>query len=124
MKRSIVITRSLLGLVFVIFGFDGLFHFFPAPPMPEAATAVIGTLISYRLFYAVKALEVVSGVLLLSGRFVPLALAMLAPILFNIVWFDAALAPEGLAVAVPLLGLELFLLWTQRARFLPLLDAR
>lgn len=110
--------------MFAVFGADGLFHFFPTPPMPDAARAVIAVLVSYRLFYAVKALELASGLLLLSGRFVPLALAVLAPIIFNIAWFDLALDRASLPLAVVLVCLEGFLLWTQRDRFAPLLEAR
>jgi uncharacterized membrane protein YphA (DoxX/SURF4 family) len=121
MKKSGVAARVVLGLVFTVFGVDGLFHFFPLPPMPDAAQAVIGVLISFRLFFALKAFEVTAGVLLLAGRWVPLALAVLAPILFNIVWFDASLDPKSLPVAGVLVGLEAFLVWTLRARFRPLL---
>jgi uncharacterized membrane protein YphA (DoxX/SURF4 family) len=124
MSRSLSIARLTLGSIFFVFGFDGLFHFMPMPPMPEAANAVIGVLIGYRLFYALKAFEIAAGLLLLSGRFVPLALAVLAPIIFNIVWFDAALAPSALPVGVLLIALEGFLLWSQRALLRPLLAAR
>jgi hypothetical protein len=73
------------------------------------------------LFYAVKALEVTAGLLLLSSRLVPLALAMLVPITFNIVWFDAALDPGALPVGVVLVALEGVLLWSRRAILEPLL---
>lgn len=121
MKRLSPVFRVLLGLTFVVFGFDGVFHFFPLPPMPDAAQAVIATLVSYRLFYALKAFEVTAGLLLLAGRWVPLALAALAPIIFNIVWFDANLDPASLPVGVVLVMLEAGLVWSWRAHFTPLL---
>jgi uncharacterized membrane protein YphA (DoxX/SURF4 family) len=124
MKTSATVARVLLGLVFLVFGLDGLFHFIPFPPMPPAASAFIHALIATRLFFAVKALEITAAVLLLSGRFVPLALALLAPVIFNIVWFAAALAPSSLGVGLLVLALELFSLWAVRARFLPLFTAR
>lgn len=88
--------------------------------MPDRARAVIEVLLSYRLFYAVKALEVTAGVLLLSNRRVNLALALLGPILFNIAWFDAALDPTSLPVAVVLLGLYAVLLRAHWGSFRPL----
>jgi hypothetical protein len=118
------VAAIVLGLTFVAFGLDGVLHFFPLPPLPERASFVIGVLLSYRIFYAVKALEVTSGLLLLSNRFVTLALCLLAPILFNIVWFDANLDPRSLPVALTLGGLEAYLLWTRRQRLWPLLAAR
>lgn len=123
MNRLVTVSRVVLGLVFVVFGFDGVLHFIPLPPMPEPATSVIRVLQSYGLFYAVKALEVTAGLLLLSGRQVPLALAVLVPITFNIVWFDAALDPASLPVGVVLLGLEAVLVWNRRALLTPLLHA-
>ena len=118
------VVAVVLGLTFVVFGLDGIVHFIPLPPMPDRAGFVIGVLVSYRLFYVVKALEITSGLLLLSNRFVTLALCLLAPILFNIVWFDANLDPRSLPVALALCGLEASLFWTRRQRFLPLLEAR
>ncbi len=124
MSKASRIAAVVLGLTFLIFGLDGVLHFFPLPPMPERASFVIGVLLSYRVFYAVKALEITSGFLLLSNRFVTLALCLLAPILFNIVWFDANLDPRSLPVALALCGLEVYLLWTRRQRLLPLLHSR
>jgi hypothetical protein len=79
-------------------------------------------LISYRLFYAVKAFEVLAGLLLLTGRTLEGA-ALLAPVLFNIVWFDLFLDPASLPVALALLGAELVVLWHFRARLRPLLGS-
>jgi hypothetical protein len=124
MSKAATVARILLGLVFLVFGFDGLFHFVPLPPMPEPANAFLGTLMEIRLFYAVKAIEITSAVLLLSGRYVSIATCLLAPVIFNIVWFDASLAPAGLPVGILLIALEVTLAWNQRERFAPLLAVR
>jgi putative oxidoreductase len=62
--------------------------------------------------------------LLLSGRFVTLAVAVLAPIVINIVGFHLFLAPSGIALALAVLAAELYLAWTYRAAFAPMLQAR
>jgi hypothetical protein len=67
---------------------------------------------------------VVAGLLLLAGRFVTLALAVLAPIVINIVGFHLFLAPSGIALAIAVLAAELYLGWTYRAAFAPMLRAR
>jgi hypothetical protein len=123
MSKVTTVARVVLGLVFLVFGLDGLFHFVPLPPMPEPANAFLGTLMQIRLFYAVKAIELTSAVLLLTGRYVSVAVCLLAPVIFNIVWFDASLAPAGLPVGILLVVLELTLAWDQRRRFVPLLTA-
>ena len=124
MSIAPVVARVLLGLMFLLFGFDGLFHFVPLPPMPEAALSVIETLKSYRLFYVVKAIEISAATLLLTNRLATLALFLLAPILFNIFWFDLNLDMKSLPVSLVLIGLEVYLLVVRRASIAPLLAWR
>jgi putative oxidoreductase len=76
------------------------------------------------MFPLIKGVEVVAGALLLSNRFVPLALALLAPNVVNIVLFHAVLAPAGLPVALMVLGLEGFAAWTYRDTYASMLRAR
>jgi len=64
------------------------------------------------------------GVLVLINRFVPLALALVAPVIVNIVAFHLFLAPSGLPVALVVLALEVFLAWSYRERFRPMLACR
>ena len=126
MKSKIVIAaRIFLGLLFFVFGLNFFFHFIPQPPMPEAAGAFAGAMFATGyLFVLVKLVEVSCGVLLLAGRFVPLALALLAPIVVNIVFFHAFLAPSGLLLPLVVLALEMFLAWSYRAVYRPMLAAR
>ena len=125
MSNNLVIAARLgLGVVFFVFGLNGFLHFLPAPPMPAAAGAFVGGLFSSGYFFPLlKGTEVIAGVLLLSGRFVPLALTVLAPIIVNIVAFHAFLAP-GLALPIAILVLELFLAWAYRDAFRPMLAPR
>lgn len=119
------VARVLLGLVFLVFGLNGFLQFMPQPPMPEKAGAFLGGLAaSGYLFPLLKSVEVAAGALLLSNRFVPLALALLAPVLVNIVAFHVVLAPGGLGIALVLLGLELYLAWAYRDAYKPMLAAR
>ncbi|MBL8678674.1 MAG: DoxX family protein [Myxococcales bacterium] len=117
-------VRVVLGLVFVVFGLNGFFHFLPQPPMPAAAGAFLGGLAAAGyMFPLIKGVEVLAGALLLSNRFVPLALTLLAPIVVNIVAFHTALAPPNPVTAI-VLGGELFLAWTYRSAFAGMLRSR
>ncbi len=95
------ICRVLLGLVFTVFGLNGFLHFIPQPP-PASPTAVqYMTVMSVSHYFAfVFIVEVIAGVLLLAGRFIPLALALLAPVLVNIVLYHSLMDPSGLPVAL------------------------
>lgn len=125
MKAKLVVAaRILLGLVFFVFGLNGFLHFIPQPPMSGPPADFIGALIATGyLFPLLKATEVIAGAALLAGRYVPLALALLAPVVVNIVFFHLVLAPSGLAVPIVVLLLEIFLAWTYRAAYRPMLAA-
>jgi hypothetical protein len=117
----------LLGLLFFVFGLNGFFEFIPRPstPPPPGAMTFVGALLSSGyMFPLIKGTEVVAGVALLSNRFVPLALTVLAPIVLNILLFHTILAPSGAVMAFAILGLELYLAWVHRERFAPMLVAR
>jgi uncharacterized membrane protein YphA (DoxX/SURF4 family) len=116
-------ARVLLGLMFVVFGLNGFFQFIPLPPHEGAAAEFMGGLAAAGYFFPLlKITEIAVGVALLANRFVPLALVVLAPITVNIVAFHS-LAPEGLPVALIIVGLQLGVAWHHRATFGPLLKA-
>src|SRR3954462_1793472 len=76
------IGRVLMGLMFFVFGLNGFFNFIPQPkdPVPEKAMAFAGALMATGyMFKLIKGTEVLVGILLLANRFVPLALAFIAP---------------------------------------------
>jgi hypothetical protein len=119
------ITRTLLGLGFVVFGLNYFVTFLPMPKdIPQEAIAFIVPFMGAKYMALIKAIEVASGLLLIGNRFVPLALALLAPILVGITWFHAMLEPKGLPVPVVLLALEIATAWFYRAAFAPMLQAR
>ena len=125
MRHIAPIARILLGLTFLAFAINYFVPFLPPPPPPPAgAMAYGGALAASGLLTLVKAIEIVAGLALLTNRFVPLALAVLAPIVVGIVHFHAVLAPGGMPIAAAVLALELVLAWRYRAAFAPMLRAR
>ncbi len=118
------IVRTLLGLFFLVFGLNGFLQFLPAPPLPEPATRLFGAFIeSGYLFQFIKGTEVVVALLLLSNRFVPLALTVLAPIVLNIVAFHIFLTPFNPVMAAWLIGSMLYLAYAYRDAFRGVLQA-
>jgi uncharacterized membrane protein YphA (DoxX/SURF4 family) len=120
MKALVLISRLLLGLIFVIFGLNGFLHFIPAPMPTGIAGQYVGALFVSHYLAAVFALELAAGVLLLANRFVRAALVILAPILVNIVLFHACMAPAGFAPAVIAVALWSVLFVRERPAFSPL----
>lgn len=118
-------SRLIQGSAFLVFGLNGFLHFLPMPAPPPAAGAFFGALLATGyMFPLIKTTEVVTAILLLSNRFVPLALALIAPVIVNIVAFHAFLAPAGLALPLLLLATELTLAWNYRKAYAPMLRAR
>ncbi len=123
-RTVVAIARISLGLAFFVFGLNGFFNFLPTPPVEGDAGAFLGALAATGyMFPLIKGTEVAASILLLSGRFVPLALVLLAPVLVNIVLFHTVLTPPN-ALTFVLLGLEVFLAWSYRDAFSGLLTAR
>ena len=124
MKTVILISRVLLGLMFLVFGLNGFLNFIPAPPPTGIAGQYVGALFVSHYLAAVFALELVAGAFLLTNRFVLLALTILAPILVNIVLFHVCMAPTDIAPAVIAVTLWSVLFYRERAAFFPLLAAK
>jgi putative oxidoreductase len=118
MKILTIIARILLGLIFVFFGSNGLLHFLPMPPLPQGVTGeFLHSFFASGYVYVISSFQLVGGLLLLIGRFVPLGLTILGAIIVNIWAFHLLMAPEGLPPAVVVTVLELFLVWSYRDRF-------
>src|ERR1700727_1472764 len=101
MKTVSIIARYLLGLQFTVFGLNGFLNFIhqPPPANPLALQFLIAVSSSHfaAFFFAV---QLIGGLLLLSGYFVPLALTLLAAELYNILAFHLTLAPASIAPAL------------------------
>ena|SRR5271166_181316 len=116
-----IILRSLMGLIFVVFGSNMFLHFLPNPPMPAAAMDLFGALFKTGYFIPmIGATQVIAGVLLLTGMMVPFALVLIAPVVVNILMFHLFLAPGGLPLAAIVVALEVILVWMHREAFAPL----
>jgi uncharacterized membrane protein YphA (DoxX/SURF4 family) len=124
MKIVVTIARVLLGLVFFVFGLNGLHPFMPNPPPTPAAQALFGALAGTPyMFPLIFGTQVLGGALLLIGLAVPFALVILAPVIVNIVCFHVFLSPDLLPVALVVAAIELFLAWYYRANFAPLFSS-
>jgi len=118
MRVATIIVRVLLGLMFVVFGSNIFLHFIPMPPQtPSLATDFSKALMESHYMYVVGLLQVMGGLLLLIGRYVPLGLTLLGPVIVNILLFHIFLEPSGLPMAIGVAVLALFLLWRYRSNF-------
>ena len=125
MKIAMVIVRTLLGLLFLFASVTYFFNLITPPPMEGAIkTFNEGLAASGYFFTLLKVTELVCAIMLLTGRFVPLALVILSPIVVNIFMVHLVLDRAGLPVAIFLILAMAFLAYCYRNAFKPLLSSR
>ena len=123
MKIAVLTARVLLGLLFFVFGLNNILHFMKMEMPTGDAGIYLGVLATHGILNFVGVLMVIAGLLLLVGRYVPLALVILGPLIVNILMFHFMIAHFGAAPGVVALVLEAFLIWAYRFSFRGLFEA-
>ena len=125
MNSISTIARYLLGLMFTVFGLNGFLNFIHQPPPANPLALQFFIAISASHFAAFFfAMQVIGGLLLLAGRFVPLALTVLAAELYNILAFHLTLAPATIAPALVASVLWVLVFLQYRGSFQHILAAK
>ncbi len=119
MRVLVMLSKIVLGAIFLVHGLNVFLNFIPiAAPTEGVAGAFVAGLAGAGYFFPFLAImEIICGGLLLLGKFVPLALTMLAPIVLHILAFHTFIAPPGLLAALVLVGLTIFLAVAYRDSF-------
>lgn len=111
MKYAVIAIRILLAIPFLVFGANAFHSFIPMPPMQGDAGALTMIMMHHGWFLFLGTLYLIAGVLLLAGKYVPIALVLLGPILVVILMFHSTLEPSGLAIPFVLTLFEIFLIY-------------
>ncbi len=123
MKYAVLVSRILLGLIFLIFGANHIVPFLPMQAMTGDAGIFATVLATHKYFAVIGLIDVVAGLLLLVGRFVPLALTLLGPIIVNIFLFTVLIQHGNPGLVVILILLEAFLISVYRRAFAGIFSA-
>jgi len=122
MRIAVIIVRVLMGLIFVFSAVVVLFNLIPTPPLTgNMKTFNDGLLASGYFMTFLKSVELIAGLALITGFFVPLATVVIFPITINIFLVHLFLAPEGIIMAVFMLGGNLFLAYYYRKNYTSIL---
>jgi putative oxidoreductase len=116
-KIVVLIARILLGLVFLAFGLNKIVPFIPSPPLPGLAGQFVGALTASKYLIFVGLCESIGGLLLLSGRYIPIALTILGPIIVNILLVGLLLTPMALPSGIVVAILWFVVFWSVRSAF-------
>lgn len=124
MKIAVIIVRTLMGLLFLFASITYLFKLITPPPLTGDMKVFNDGLEAARyLLPTAKVIELICGLAFVTGRFVPLATVLIAPIIVNIFFVNVFLAPEGLPVAIFVVLANAFLAYHHREAYKPLLKA-
>ncbi|PYT00448.1 MAG: DoxX family protein [Acidobacteria bacterium] len=129
MRIAMIIVRTLMGLLF-LFASVSFFLMMMGVGTPPEITGPMktfneGLAASGYFFILLKITELVCALLLLTGRFVPLALVILSPIIINIFLLHLTLGPmSGLITAIFIVVAVIFLAYCYRDAFKPLLTSK
>src|SRR4029077_18790602 len=112
------------GAIFLVMGLNGFLNFIPLPPPGGVAGQFMGALYVSHYLWVIFAFQVIGGLLLLANRYVPLAAAVLAPVIVNILTFHVLMAPSGLPLALFVAVLWVAIFIDVRPAFAALFQAR
>jgi putative oxidoreductase len=124
MKTASAIARYLAGVIFLVFGLNGFLNFIRLPPPEGVAGQFMGALYASHYLWVIFALQLVAGMLLLINWFVPFAVAVLAPVIVNILSFHLLMAPSGRPLALFVTVLWALIFADVRSAFAGLFQAR
>jgi uncharacterized membrane protein YphA (DoxX/SURF4 family) len=118
MRIVTLIARILLGLMFLVLGLNGFLNFLSMGPPPTGlAGQFMGALFQSHYYWVIAALQVIGGLLLLIGRYVPLGLVLLGPIIVNILLYHIFLNPAGMGLALVVTVLWFIVYYAYRQYF-------
>ena len=125
MNRVSLVARYLLGFLFTVIGLNGFFHFLPMPPPANPLALQYLTVVTASHYMVlIFLLQLIAGLLLLANRFVPLALTLLAAVLFNILLYHITMDPKGIGLGVFAAILWLLTFSAYRTHFRPILSSK
>ncbi len=126
MKTWVVIMRSLLGFLYLVFGLDYFLRFIPFQPLHTGAPGalVAGLKGTGYIYPMMKTIQILGGLSLLLNRYAPFSAVVLFPISLNVLLFHTLLVPSGWLMGVFLIGPNLFLGYAYRKYYSGMFTAR
>ena len=124
MKIVSLIARYLLALIFLVFGMNHYLNIIHVDLPGGTAGQFMGALMVSHYLYVVAFFEVAPAILLLIGRFVPLALTVLAAVIINIFLTGLLMTAQALPISIVLIVLWFLAFYPVRSAFAGIFQAR
>ncbi|RWU08648.1 DoxX family membrane protein [Pedobacter chitinilyticus] len=123
MKIVKLILCVLFGLMFINAGLDKFFHFWPMPKLEGEvlkAGMAMGTI--KWLMPLIAVIELLGGLLFAIPKTRALGAIVILPVMVGIVLHNATYMPEGLAIAGPMLLINLWMIFDNRGKYKPMVN--
>jgi len=124
MRIASNVARYILGILFTVFGLNGFLQFIPAVPMPGLAGQFVTVLIASHYMIFVFVVQLICGLLLLADQYVPLALALIGPVIVNILLFHVSMNLSGIVPGALATVCWIVMFYRFRANFAGIFERR
>lgn len=124
-KWSIIISRVLLGIIFLINGINMFAQFMPLPNphQPDIAQRFLNILHEAGYFYPIMGIvKIATALALFYNRFLPLMLIVMFPITLNGVLFHLRMDTQMAPVAIIVWFMQVYLIYRNKDKYLPMLS--
>jgi putative oxidoreductase len=124
MKQKILFVLSLLfGLMFINSGLNKFFNYMPMPKdLPENMVKLMTAFMEIGwLMPLIAVAEIFGGVLFITNKYRGLGAIIIFPVMIGILLTHIINAPSGLPVALILLAINLWVIFENREKYLPMI---
>lgn len=124
MKKKILPGISILfGLIFINSGLNKFFNYMPVPKdMPENMIKVMTAYMEITWLMPLIALaEIAGGLLFITNKFRALGAIIIFPVMIGILLTHIITAPSGLPMALVLMAIEIWVIFENREKYLPMI---
>ena len=122
-KKILLVVGILFGLMFINSGLNKFLNYIPVPnDLPETMVKLMGAMMEIGwLMPLVAVAEIAGGILFMIPRTRALGAIVIFPVMIGIVLTHIINAPSGLVMALILLAINLWVIFENREKYLPMI---
>ena len=122
-KKILFVVGILFGLMFINSGLNKFLNYIPVPDdLPETMVKLMGAMMEIGwLIPLVAVAEIIGGILFIIPRTRALGAIVIFPVMIGIVLTHIINAPSGLVMALVLLAINLWVIYENREKYLPMI---
>ncbi len=122
-NKTLFVVCLLTGLMFINSGLNKFFFYMPMPKdLPENMLNLMRAFMNIGwIMPLIGFIEIVGGILFITSRFRALGALIIFPIIIGILLTHILDSPSGLPIAIVLLAIEIWVIYENREKYLPLI---